>query len=86
MKEKNILLWLIFCSLFGAWKLVGIFSTQLNANNLPSTEQAAKTQPKQDKSFFHFPSFLTVYLLLSVVLWLHKGDCPENVHTVSVLK
>ena len=34
-------------------------------NNLPSTEEAAKPQPKQDKSFFppHFSSFLTVYLL-----------------------
>ena len=30
-------------ALFGAWKIVG--------NNLPSTEQAAKTHPKQDKSF-----------------------------------
>ena len=34
------------------------------ASNLPSTEQAAKTQPKQHKSFsFIFSSFSTVYLL-----------------------
>ena len=42
-RERLILFWLSFCSLFGAWKIVGI--------NLPSSEQNAKTQPKQDKSF-----------------------------------
>ena len=34
-----------------------------HANNLPSTEQAVKTQPKEDKYFFLFSSFLTIYLL-----------------------
>ena len=41
------------------------FSTDNNLNfclNLPSTEQAVKTKPKQ-VFFFHFSSFLTVYLL-----------------------
>ena len=33
-----------------------------HANNLPSTEQAVKTQTKQ-VFFFHFSSFLAVYLL-----------------------
>ena len=31
--------------------------------NLPSTEQAAKTQLKQDKSAFIFLVVLTIYLL-----------------------
>ena len=43
----------------------------------------SKTEPKQDKSFssiFHrFGPFISC---LSVVLWLDKGDLPENVHTV----
>ena len=51
-RKRLILFWLNFCSLFGAWKIVG--------NNLPSTKQAAKTQPNQNK---YFSSFLTVYLL-----------------------
>ena len=34
-----------------------------HANNLPSPEQAAKTQPKQDVFFFHLSLFLTVFLL-----------------------
>ena len=38
-------------------------ATKRHLNNLPSTEQAAKTQPKQDLFFFHFSSFLTVYML-----------------------
>ena len=42
------------------WHTVCKFSAKFN--NLPSTEQAAITQPKQD-FFFHFSSFLTVYLL-----------------------
>ena len=54
-----------------------------DANNLLSIEQAAKTQPKQDKSFsfifHHFSSFLTVYLLLKCWFWLDKGDFPKNV-------
>ena len=45
------------------------------ANKLPNTEQAVKTKPKRDTSFLFFASFLTVYLL-SVVLWLDKGDPP----------
>ena len=36
---------------------------QCDANSLPSTEQAVKTKPKQDVFFFHFSSFLTIYLL-----------------------
>ena len=32
------------------------------ANNLPSTEQATKTQPKQDQFLSHFSPFFTVYL------------------------
>ena len=40
-----------------------LFNTDTQyANNLPSTEQAAKAQPKQ-VFFFHFLSFLTMYLL-----------------------
>ena len=65
-----------------------------HANNLPSTEQAVKTQPKQDKSFsfvsaphtlwswanlHHFWPFICC---LSVVLWIDKGDFPKSVHTV----
>ena len=38
-------------------------ATKRYLNTLPSTEQAVKTQPKQDIFFFHFSSFLTVYLL-----------------------
>ena len=52
------------------------------ANNLPSTEQAVKTQPKQDKSFsFIFDRFWPFICCSSVVLWLDKGDFPENLHT-----
>ena len=54
-------------------------------NNLPNTEQAVKTKPKQ-VFFFHFPSFLTVICSLSVIVWLDKGDFPKNVHTVSEFK
>ena len=51
-------------------------------NNLPSTELATKLNQNKISFFLsHFSSFLTVYLL-SVVLWLDKGDFPENVHTV----
>ena len=55
-----------------------------DANNLPSTEQAVKTQPKQYKSFsFIFHRFSPFICCLSVVLWLDvKGDFPENLHTV----
>ena len=51
------------------------------ANNLPSTQQVTKTQPKQVfLSFFH--RFWPFICCLSVVLWLYKGDFRENVHTV----
>ena len=54
-----------------------------DANNLPSTEQAVKTRPKQDKSFsFIVHHFLQFICCLSVVLWLDKGDFPGNLHTV----
>ena len=43
MKDKD-LFWFSFYSLFSAWKIAG---------NLPSTEQAVKTKPKQDVFFFH---------------------------------
>ena len=47
-------------------------------NNLPSTEQTTKTQPKQVFSvFFHCSSFLTVYLLFRCRLWFDKGDFTE---------
>ena len=51
-RKRPILFWLSFCSLFGAWKIVGILFK----------------------------------CCLSVILWLDKGDFPENLHTVSVLK
>ena len=47
-------------SLPGVWKI------------LPNTKQAAKTQPKQ-VFFFHFSSFLTVYLLLKCHFQEHFG-------------
>ena len=49
-----------------------------HASNLPSTEQAVKTKPKQ-VFVFHFWPFICC---LSVVLWLDKGDFPKNVHAV----
>ena len=53
------------------------------ANNLPSTEQAVKTKPKQGKSFaLIFHPFWPFICCLSVVLWLDKGDFPKNVDTV----
>ena len=55
-----------------------------NANDLPSTEQAAKTQPKQDVFFFSFQPFICC---LGVVLWLDKRDFPrKSAYCVSVLK
>ena len=78
-RKRLTLFWLSFYSLFSVWKIVGI--------NLPSAEQAVKTQPKQDKTFsFIFHHFWPFLCCLSVILWLDKGDFPENVHTVSVLK
>ena len=54
-----------------------------HANNLPSTEQAVKTQPKLDQSFsFIFHRFWQFICCLSVVLFLNKGDFPANLHTV----
>ena len=54
-----------------------------HAYNLPSTKQAVKTQPKQDKSFsFIFHRFWLFICCLSVILWFDKGDFPENLHTV----
>ena len=54
-----------------------------HANNLPSTEQAAKTKPKQDKSFsFIFPCFWLVICCLSVILWPDNGDFAENLYNV----
>ena len=43
-RKRLNLLWFSFYSLCGAY----------DANNLPSTEQAVKTQPKQDKYFSFF--------------------------------
>ena len=72
----------------GDLQLYGLFSKGIfpsewtksaNANNLPSTEQPAKTQPKQVSFFL---SIFIVFNRLSVVLWLDKGDFSENVHTV----
>ena len=55
--------------------------------NLPSTEQAVKTQPKQDKSFFFiFHRFYRFICCLSVVLWLDKGDFPEKYVSVKINK
>ena len=55
--------------------------------NLPNTEKAVKTKQKQDKSFsFIFHRFWPFICCLSVVLWLDKGDFPENMHTVCLLK
>ena len=52
-----------------------------DANDLPSTEQATKMQPKQGKFFYLvFNRFNPFIFCLSVVLWLDKGDFPENVH------
>ena len=43
---------------------ITLITRHCHANNLPSTEQAVKTQPKQNEYFsFFFSSFLTVYLL-----------------------
>ena len=54
-----------------------------HAYNLPSTKQAVKTQPKQDKSFsFIFHRCWLFICCLSVILWLDKGDFSENLHTV----
>jgi len=47
MKEKDILFWFSFYSLFCAWKI---------ASDLPGTEQAVKTEPKQ-VFVFHFHRF-----------------------------
>ena len=46
------------------------------------TEQAAKPQPKRDKSSLFFRSFQRFIRRLRVILWLDKGDFPENLHTV----
>ena len=52
-------------------------------NNRPSAEQAVKNKPKEDKYFsVIFHRFWPFICCLSVVLWLDKGDFPENVHTV----
>ena len=49
-------------------------SFYFDANNLPNTEQAVKTQPKQDKSFsWIFHRFWPFICCLNVVLWLDKG-------------
>ena len=41
---------------------ITLITCHCHANNLPNTEQAVKTKPKQ-VFFFHFSSFLTIYLL-----------------------
>ena len=56
-----------------------------DTNNLSSTEQVKKkiNQSKTDNSFsLIFHRFYPFICCLSVVLWLDKGDFPENVHTV----
>ena len=46
-------------------------------------EEAVTNQPKQDESFaFIFHRFRPFICCLSVVLWLDKGDFPQNLHTV----
>ena len=54
---------------------------------LPSTEQAVKTQPKQDKSFsFICHCFWPFICCLSVILWLDKGGFLKYfAYCVSVL-
>ena len=56
-------------------------TTQLSILTLTSSEQATTAQ-SQKKFLSHFSSFFIVHLL-SVVLWLDKGDFPENWHFVS---
>ena len=51
------------------------YNNKKDANNLPSTKQAVKTKPKQDKSFsFIFHHFWLFICCSSVILWLDKGD------------
>ena len=51
----------------------------MKERNLPSTEQAAKTQPKQDMFFsIIFHRFSPFICCLSVVLWLDKGNFPRK--------
>ena len=60
----------------------------LSSHNLPSSEQATKTQPKQDYYFIsHFSSFLTVYLLFKCrfVAW-QRGFPRKFAFCVSVSK
>ena len=63
-----------------------VMSIFLGGTIFPKTEQAAKTQSKQDKSFsFIFHRFWPFICCLSVVLWLDKGDSPENLHKFAFL-
>ena len=76
-------LFVLFLFLFSCF-LFGFSFAFFFLLNLPSTEQAVKTQPKQDKSFsFICHRFWPFICCLSVVLWLYKGDVSENLHTVS---
>ena len=74
--------------LFSALGLQQIITlVQLLLNSLPSSEQAVKTKPKQTKSSsFIFHRFRPFICCLRVVLWLDKGDFPENLHTVCPCK
>ena len=63
--------------------LITPITRHCHANNLPSTEQAVKTETKRDKTFsFIFHRFWPFICCLSVVLRLDKLDFPKNVHTV----
>ena len=77
MKEKD---WSCFGLVFAACSVFGRFFQVSHPGVwkiLPNTKQAAKTKPKQ-VFFFHFSSFLTVYLLLKCHFQENFGLCFSN--------